>query len=174
MTDARGPSRRAVLVGSAGAVAAGALTAGALTGCSTPAAPPPPPPPDPDDALRTAATTREQELLVAYDAALAADPGLAPVLAPVRAHHEEHLAALLASAPPPSGRPSSRPAATPAATPTPAPSATGPVSLAALAATERAAAARHADDAVNARDRSLAALLASLSASEQSHPVALT
>ena len=178
MSDARGPSRRAVLLGGAGVVVSGALAAGAVAGCSTPPAPPPPPAPDPDDALRAVAATRERDLLLAYDAALAADPGLTPTLTPVRAHHEEHLAALVASAPLPSGRPPPTPAPapppTPPATPTPAASAVGPVSLAALVAAERTAAARHADDAANARDRGLAALLAMLSASEQSHPVALS
>jgi hypothetical protein len=158
MSDAEGPTRRALLVGSAGA----ALVA-ALAGCSDPAPPPVPPPPDPDDALRESAAARERELLLAYDAALLADPGLAPRLSPLRAHHEEHLAALVGPSPTPSAGPSF------AALPTVVPGGS-PVTL---AAAERAAATRHAADAVSARDRDLAALLASLSASEQSHPVAL-
>lgn len=116
----------------------------------------PPPLPDPDDLLRDAAVGREQALLRQYDAALLALPDLAPRLAPVRAEHAEHLAALLGAAP--------------SAAPTAAPGA--PVTLAALAVAERQAAAAHGQAALEA-SRELAGLLASLSASEASHPVAL-
>jgi hypothetical protein len=113
---------------------------------------------DPDVAVRAAAVAREVELLSAYDEALAAAaPGASAELAAVRADHEAHLAAL--------GAPS--PAASPSA------SAQVPASPGALAARERSAAAAHAADALRA-SRPLAALLASMAASEASHLVALT
>jgi hypothetical protein len=101
---------------------------------------------DPDVALRAAAVARERSLLALYDAA----PPSATVLA-IRAEHEQHLAALGAPSPAPS----------------PATAATG-----SLVAAERAAAAAHAADALVASPQ-LAAVLASLAASEASHPVAL-
>lgn len=114
----------------------------------------PPPAPDPDDLLRDAAVGRERALLRQYDAALVALPDLAVTLAPVRAEHAQHLAALLG--------------AEPSTTPAPV----VPVTLAALVAAERQAAAAHGQAALEA-SRELAGLLASLSASEASHPVAL-
>jgi hypothetical protein len=112
----------------------------------------PPPPPDPDDLLRAAAVERERALLAMYDG-LAVLP---PAFAAVRAEHAEHLAALLGE------QPSPAPSAAPAA----------PVAPPALVAAEREAGAAHARAALGA-SRELAALLASLSASETSHPVAL-
>ncbi len=171
MSDAEGPTRRTVLVG--GGAAATAVLVAMLAGCSEPPPPTPPPPPDPDDALRAAAAGRERDLLLAYDAALVADPSLATKLSPLRGHHVEHLSALIGPPPVEPGGPSASlvPSIAPPAPPAAAPPA---VALATLATAERTAAARHADDAVNARDRDLAALLASLSASELSHPVALS
>lgn len=106
-----------------------------------------PEPVDPDVALRAAAVARERALIARYDAA---PPS--PAVAAIRAEHEQHLAALGAPSPPPS--------ATPAA-------------ASSLVAAERAAAAAHAADALTASPK-LAAVLASLAASEASHPVALT
>ena len=149
---------------------AGALV---LTGCTSQAPPvdtPPvddlpvsPPPPDPDDALRAAATARERDLLRAYDDALLAAPSLAARLGPLRAEHAEHLRSLLGPAEPPPP-----PSAAPVRAPRPAPGAV----LAGLVRAEQAAAAAHAAD-VPAASRQLAGLLAVLSASEASHPVAL-
>lgn len=116
----------------------------------------PPPLPDPDVALRAAAIEREHGLLARYDAALVALPDLALRLAPVRAEHAEHLAALLGAEP---------------STAPPARSAP-PATLADLVAAEREAGIAHARAALEA-SRALAALLASLSASETSHPVVL-
>lgn len=161
MSAARGPSRRTVLAGLGGA----AVTL-ALSGCtSEPAAPPPP---DPDELLRESAVAREQSLLRAYDAVLLAQPTLTARLLPLREQHVDHLAALTAPAPPASAAAASAPAV-PAVPPPP----TTVDTLATLAAAERAAGDQHAQDALAALDRPLATLFASLSASEQSHPVAL-
>lgn len=164
MSAVQGPSRRSVLAG-----LGGAAVALALTGCtSEPAAPPPP---DPDDLLREAAVAREQSLLRAYDDVLLAQPTLTGRLLPLREQHVEHLAALTPPAPPTSAPTASAPAgpAVPAVPPPP----TTVGTLDTLAAAERAAGVSHARDALAAVDRPLAALLATLSASEQSHPVAL-
>ena len=137
--------------------------------CTADEATPRPAPVDPDDALRSAAAGRERALLREYDAVLAARPGLAERLAPVRGHHAEHLEALLG--PPPTGSPSpSSTAAVPPAVPPPPDDA---AALARLVAAERAAGDAHAQDCL-AASRTLAPVLASLSASELSHPVALT
>jgi hypothetical protein len=100
---------------------------------------------DPDVALRAAAVAREVDLVALYDALPPT-----PVHAALRAEHVEHLRALGAVLP--SARPTH-----PDPQPVPA---------------ERAAAAAHAADALRA-GRGLAAVLASLAASEASHPVAL-
>lgn len=137
-----------------------------LAGC-TDGPPPTPEPVDPDDALREAAAGRERALLAAYDATLTAHPSLAVRLTPLRAHHAEHLAAL--TGPLPS---SASPSVSPSAPPATAAPATPAAALQSLAAAERAAGAAHAQDCL-AASRPLAAVLASLSASELSHPVAL-
>jgi hypothetical protein len=155
------PTRRAVLTGGPALLVAAACTA------DEPA--PRPAPVDPDDALRSAAAERERALLREYDAVLAARPGLAPRLGRVRGHHVEHLEALLG--PPDTASPSpSSTAAVASAVPPPADDATA---LARLVAAERAAGDAHARDCLVA-SRALAPVLASLSASEFSHPVALT
>lgn len=157
------------------------LLGAALAGCTADrkpdGAPAPTTSPDPDDALREAAAERERGLLREYDATLAALPALAPRLAPLRAHHDEHLAALLgpaASAEPSTGAtPGARATAGPAPSPTAVPPpADARAALARLVAAERAAAAAHAQDCLTA-SRALAGVLAALSASELSHPVAL-
>lgn len=156
------PTRRALL-------GAGALL---LAGC-TAEAPPGPAPVDPDDALRAAAVAREGALLQAYDAALRAAPSLTARLAPVRAEHAVHLAALTGPGPSPSSSRSALPGAPGPGAPGPATSAGATGVLAGLVRAEQAAATGHAGD-VAAASRPLAALLASLSASEASHPVVLT
>ena len=182
--SATGPSRRNVLLAAPAAVLLAACTDGA------PAPEPEPPPPvDPDVALRTAAAQRERALLQAYDDAVRALPGLAARLLPVREHHRVHLAALegaasgaTASPPdavpaspppapvaPPSGAPVAPPAVPPPAVPAPA---TATAALAGLSAQERAAGDAHAQAALSA-SRQLAGVLASLSASELSHPLVL-
>ncbi len=159
-----GPSRRALLAAAPALLLAAACTA------DEPGPAPRPAPVDPDDALRDAAAARERSLLAEYDAVLTARPGLAGRLAAVRGHHAEHLAALLgaAASAPPSPSPSA-PAAVAPAVPPPADDA---AALARLVAAERAAGDGHAADCLRA-STSLAPVLASLSASELSHPVAL-
>lgn len=151
--------------------AAGALGLAAATGCRAPA-------PDPaaarDARLRAAAIERERRLVAAYTAALQAPAALpspagrdaaagerVALLRGLRAEHLAHLAALDPLAP---------------ATASPAPAAARPdlarPDLAGLARQERAAAAEHAAAAVTA-GRPLAAVLASLGASEASHAVVL-
>jgi hypothetical protein len=119
-------------------------------------------PVDPDVALRAAAVARERALLDLYTAAEGSSPALAALLTLVRAEHEQHLAALAAPSPAPSG----------SATQTTTRAGVAP-SRAVLASAERAAAQAHAADALLA-SRPLAAVLASLAASEASHLVVLT
>jgi hypothetical protein len=120
--------------------------------------PTPPGRPDPDVALRQAAIAAELSLLAMYDAALAsARPIRAVVLQAVRNDHVEHLRALRG------------PATT--ASPSPGQPATAPT-LAQLVEAERASGLAHATSALTASP-TLAALLASVAASEASHPVAL-
>jgi hypothetical protein len=137
--------------------------------CSGDGPAPRPAPVDPDDALRAAAAERERALLREYDAVLTARPGLAARLVPVRGHHAEHLEALVG--PPPTASPS--PSATAAVPPAVPPPADDAAALARLVAAERAAGDAHAADCL-AASRTLAPVLASLSASELSHPVALS
>ncbi len=137
------------------APAAGSSPAGATT-----PAPGPPVQPDGDAPVRAAAVARERRLLVAYDAALAADPG-ARDLAALRQEHVAHLLALGAGPPAPprgGGRRRDRRAAERA--------------RAGLARAERGAADEHARDLLTA-SRGLAAVLASLAAAEASHLVVL-
>jgi hypothetical protein len=101
---------------------------------------------DPDVALRAAAVAREQQLLARYATATSA------ALVAIRTEHEQHLQVL-------GGATAS---ASPAL----------PSTSAQLVAAEHAAAAGHAADALRASG-GLAALLASLAASEASHQVAL-
>lgn len=159
------PSRRAVL-------AAGLLlpfTACTITGCTRDTAPGPPPPADPDIALRAAAVARERNLLELYDGALAASPHGNTVLGPLRAEHATHLAALGVPAAALDPTPASGPSSPAAAGPSPA---APPPSTADLTAAEVAASAGHGRDVLLA-SRALAALLATLSAAEASHAVAL-
>jgi hypothetical protein len=141
------PSRRQLLQG--------AVLLPALAACSSP--PGRPAASDPDVPLRAAAVDRERTLLAQYDAAASSSPPLAARVAVVREEHARHLAALLGQAP--------------TASPATSPAAAAPT-LAQLVAAEHAAATAHAAGAVSA-SRPLAGLLASLAASEASHPVAL-
>jgi hypothetical protein len=145
------PSRRAVLRVALGAPLAAACTRSAAKR---------PAQPDPDDALRNAAILREQALLARYDAAAAASPALAAQIAAIQAEHVQHLAAL------------GYPVPSPGASNTPSPAVAAPPTLAELATAERAAAAQHTAAALQA-SRELAVVLATLAASEASHPVGL-
>ena len=155
----RAVSRRALLT---------AAVVAPLAACTSD--PAPPPPPDPDDVLREQAVERERSLLREYDAVLLVLPDLAARLTPLRAEHAEHLAAL--TGPPPSGSASPTPAASAPDVPAVPPPATAAAALVALVAAEREAAAGHGAAVLEASPE-LAALLASLSASESSHPVVL-
>ena len=115
-----------------------------------------PAPIDPDVALRAAAVARERALIAQYAGARPASPAVAAQLAAVAAEHAQHLIALGVTT------------ASTGPSPFPVPAS----SLAELVAAERAAAAAHAADALRA-SRLLAAVLASLAASEASHPIAL-
>ena len=172
------PSRRQVLRATLAFPLSAGLGAG-LAGC-TDAPPRPPVPVDPDDALRAAAVDRETDLLRAYDAAVLLRPDLAALLQPLRAEHAEHLLALTGPATLPPVSPAATPLAPAPNSPapdSPAPNSPAPDSPAAplltgLIRAERQAGAGHAADALVA-SRPLASLLAALSASEFSHPVAL-
>lgn len=144
-----------------------------LAAACTDGAPAPPPPPDPDIALRAAAAERERALLAAYDAAVLAAPSLAGRIAAVRAEHAQHAAAVAGPAAATNGPRSTD--ATPGASPSPSPVRPRDAAavLAELVAAERDAATRHASDALLS-SRELAAVLASLAASEAAHVVALT
>ena len=154
-----GPAlRRRDVLRAAAAGAAGLAAAG----CTAPA--PAPAPPHPDDRLVAAALTRERRLLALYDAALAARPDLAARLRALRAEHAVHLEAL--QPPGPTASPTPGPTQTAASLPPEA-------ALDALLVAEERAAREHAAAARTASG-GLAAVLASLAASEASHRVALT
>ena len=147
-----------------------ALVAGAAAACTDDE--PAPAPVGPDPALRAEAADRERVLLAAYDRALDAlgatgmtASALADVLRGVRGEHAVHLEALVG--PPPSMPPSASPSASPAPSPL-----SPEKAVAGLADLERLASAAHAGGAVRA-SRSLAGLLASLAASEHTHPAVL-
>lgn len=168
MSSAAGPTRRAVLA----ATSLVLLSSGGVAACTARTDPAssrrparPPAPTDPDVALRSAAAERERALLREYDAVLAARPGLSPRLRPLRGHHAEHLEALLGPAPSTSEDPS-------AIAPAPPP-ADDAAALVRLTGLERAAGDAHARDCL-AASRVLAPVLASLSAGELSHQVALS
>lgn len=165
------PTRRALLVGGMRVGLLG-LAMPALAACTADGRPSPPPPPDPDVGRADEAAERERRLLAAYDAAVVLAPALADLLTPLRAEHAEHLAALgVAELPAPTADPSAPPPV--AVLPPPPALPSDPAALrAALAELERATANVHGDAAVLA-GRGLAVVLASLAASEASHPVAL-
>lgn len=164
MSAARHPSRRAVLI--AGAL----LPVAACTGGGDHQ--PEPAPVDPDVALREGAAARERTLLTHYDVTMLAESGQAARLAPLRAEHAAHLVALGFPVPAGSSGVTGPPTVgSPAPAPPPATLSTAPSRLQ-LAQAERDTAAAHTRDAL-AASRALAGVLASLAASEASHPVAL-
>lgn len=173
---ARPPTRRAVLLGALGGLAAPALSA--CTGAS-PFSPDPAPTVPPDVLAAERAGERERRLVAAYEVALLLAPQLAERLSPLRADHLVHLGALglpVSPAPDPTVGPSADPTA-PA--PPPAPVAPAPslppepeALLAALTELERRAATAHGRAAVLG-GRGVGAVLASLAASEAAHVVAL-
>ena len=82
-------SRRAVLALGGGSALA------LIAGCSVDSLPIVGPP-DPDDELRSAVAASEQELIAAYDAAIAAGRESGALLRTLRQQHVEHLAAVTA------------------------------------------------------------------------------
>lgn len=153
------PARRRFLAGAASTVAAIGLSAGCrpLLKERTESAPP-----DPDIAITVRALKRTDELLAAYDA-VADDRGrLAATLRPFRKRHEAHRSELRARLP--KGHRAKRStSATPSASPT-----TAAPTLADLRRLERRAATRLVDDALEA-GRTLAQVLASMSACSAAH-----
>lgn len=150
-----------------GLLALGLLASvGLAAGCSGSGEPPPgsaTATPLPED-LAAEVAAEESALIAAYDAALAAAPGLGDeataLLTLIRDQHAQHLEALggAAEPPPPSGSP---------------PVATGAAAIASLIAAERAAARSRIRACVAADDADLARLLTFIGASEASHVPAL-
>lgn len=175
------PSRRTVLGAALTALAAPVLGACTrLTPSETPSEPSPPEPDPPDVLAADRAAGRERRLLAAYDAAVLIAPQLADRLLPLRGDHVAHLAALglpevaAGAEADPSAAPTGEPA------PPPPPAVAAPrlpqdpdALLGALADLERRAATAHGTAAVLG-GRGIGALLASMSASEASHVVALS
>ncbi|WP_377269161.1 hypothetical protein [Peterkaempfera sp. SMS 1(5)a] len=163
--------RRALLLGGA---------ALALTSCSdptpaVPAAPRATTRPDPDVALRRQAADNTTALITAYDAAIAAHPGLTARLTPLRAQLLLHRAAFSTTRPRPGTTAGATPGRSAAAIATPAAPApaTPAATLAALAAAER----RIADTrtaALATASPELARLLASTAAAGAVHAHRLT
>jgi hypothetical protein len=165
MTAAWGdePSRRSVLAGG------GLLLLSACTGSSTPHSPGL----TADQRLAHRVAVEVDELATAYALTIAAHPKLRTALAPLAAEHVAHSAALVALLPKPTSTPDATgsPSAS-TSTPSTAPSATVPstpgAAREALAAAERAAAARRRHQA-GAAGPELARLLASIAACEAVH-----
>jgi hypothetical protein len=159
---AGGPTRRAVLAGSAAAVPV------LISGCRGVEVLGPPPPPAPGVRLLRATIVAEQQLIFRYRAVLAGpakDAVAGQRLADLLAEHEQHLAQLRTRLVVPVGSAQSL-------TPAPSPAASTPPDLAgaltALSAAEQAAAQRLATGLLTVPP-SLAQLLASISASEATH-----
>lgn len=153
-------SRRALIAGTLAAVAAPAV----LGGCS---AEPASTAPTPDETALDFAVASAEALLAEYSATTSAHPALASRLDPLAADHREHIAVLGADpSPTPSAKGSSSP--TPIPTPAVAIPAEPAAAVAALAASETAAAT-----ALTTRlgpiDADLARTLASVSACRTAH-----
>ncbi|WP_157574960.1 hypothetical protein [Jiangella muralis] len=161
--------RRRLLMLVAGAPALGVALAACGAEPRPKAAPGPRATLDADVKLRWRAVHGEQTLLALHAATVAAHPGLAERLQSLTAHHDEHLAALRADGPLPYGPGPG--AGTPAAAPSVA--ADADAALAAVADAERAAADACVVAALGAAGPRLAAVLASIAASEAGHGVVL-
>jgi hypothetical protein len=159
---AGGPTRRAVLAGTAAAVPV------LISGCRGVQVLGPPPPPAPDVRLLRAAIAAEQQLIARYHAVLAGagpDAAAAQRLTAILAEHDDHLTQLRKRLIVPAGSAQSLP---PSAGPSPAVPAGLAAAVATLAAAEHAAARRLASGLLTV-PASLAQLLASISASEATH-----
>ncbi|SDU76346.1 hypothetical protein SAMN04488563_5174 [Jiangella alkaliphila] len=122
---------------------------------------------DADVKLRWRAVHAEQALLALHAATVAAHPDLAERLQPLTAHHDEHLAALRDDGPLPYGAGDGAPAAAAEVAGDPE------AALAAVADAERAAADACVVASLAAAGPRLAAMLASVAASEAGHGVVL-
>ncbi|MEU5878370.1 ferritin-like domain-containing protein [Spirillospora sp. NPDC047279] len=166
MPEGPGPSRRAVLGGTA------LVVLPALCGCSG-GEPARAPAPGPDVALLTGAIAAEQDLIGRYEAARGAHASLAGQIDPALAHHREHVAVLRRHYVPGSGRQAD---GSPAPTVPSVPQAPSPQqapgrassALADLRAAEGRTAARHAADAGRA-GAGLAQLLAAMGVCAAGH-----
>ncbi|MHB1594080.1 MAG: hypothetical protein ACYCO9_10580 [Streptosporangiaceae bacterium] len=165
------PPRRVVLA----AAAAGSIL---LAGCKGLAALGPAPKTGADVATLKDAIAAEETLIAQYNAALAAFSALSGqqrisrLLAPILAEHRAHLDRLRARLIQPAG-PSASPKPGPSATPTPTTPGGRRQILADLAAAERTAAGRLTGQ-LAAMPPATARLMASISASEAAHVVALS
>lgn len=161
--------RRRLLALVAGAPALGAVLAG-MSACAADPRPKSAPGErsslDADVKLRWRVVNGEQALLALHAATVAAHPDLAERLGPLTAHHDEHLTALRADGPLPFGAVDG---------PGVAPEVPGDAgsALAAVAAAESAAADACVAGCLAAAGPRLAALLASIGASEAGHGVVL-
>ena len=164
--------RRRLLALVAGAPVLGAAALVALPGCAADPRPKAAPGArsslDADVKLRWRAVASEQRLLALHAATVAAHPDLEGRLAPLTAHHEEHLTVLRDDGPLPFG-------AAPDAPGVSAPEVPGEAgaALAAVAEAERAAADARVVACLAAAGPRLAAVLASIAASEAGHGVVL-
>lgn len=171
VTERVDDGRRRLLALVAGAPVLGAAALAVLSGCAADPRPKVAPGAraslDADVKLRWRAVRSEQTLLALHAATVAAHPDLAAALAPLTAHHEEHLAALRADGPLPFGSGD-------AAAPVP-PEVAGDAgtALTAVADAERAAADACVVACLAAAGPQLAAVLASIAASEAGHGVVL-
>jgi hypothetical protein len=155
--------RRGVL---AAALAAPLLVTGCSKGFGALATPPVP---APDVGVLTSAIASERHLIAAYQAVLAALPALSGKLAPLLAEHRSHVQHLAARLVPSAATPASSPAASPR--PPQVPADTGDATAYLAVAEQAAAAALLAR--LGAASPSLAQLLASIAASEDTHAAAL-
>lgn len=160
--------RRRLLVALAGVP----LLGGSLLACTTDPLPKAAPGPrlDLDVKVRWTAVRGEQALLALHAAVTAAHPALADRLAPLTAHHSEHLAALTADGPLPyGGRPPDDDPTAPLGDVPGDPAA----ALTVVRDAERAASELRVTDCLRAAGPGLAAVLASIAASEAAHGTVL-
>ena len=146
MRTIRRPTRRAVLLASAGVPLLAACASPAVRTQS-----------DVVDSVRRENLGNELQLVATYRTALAARPDMAAVLEPIMAAHQEHADALAAGLPDPSS-----------AMPSQSPS-KGTDVVVMLREAERMAVAMRTSSATRAVDPDLAALLSWISASEAQH-----
>ena len=159
------PGRRRLLAFVAAAPVLGVVFAGCAGDTAGKAGPTTPS--DADSHARRSAIRDELALIALHTATAARHPDLAAALAPFTAHHHDHLATVEADGPLPVGADATTAPDAPAVADDPA------TALAAVRDAEQAAADARVADCVGAVGPRLAAVLASIAASEASHDVAL-